>query len=78
VLDPRVHDALSDLYAHALIVDAEQQRLEARLASACAAGSPSERAVMERRRGELAERRASLARTIDRLRREADPEGCFL
>jgi ferritin-like metal-binding protein YciE len=78
VLDARVHDALSDLYAHALIVDAERQRLEAHLASPRAAASPSERAAIERRRCELAERQAALARTIDRVRREADPEGRFL
>jgi hypothetical protein len=78
VLDPRVHDALSDLYAHILVLDAERQRVDARLAAGCDAGSSSDRAVLERRRAELTDKLELLRRDVDRLRGEADPEGTFL
>jgi hypothetical protein len=78
VLDPRVHDALSDLYAHVLVLDAERQRVDARLAAGWDTGSSSERAVLERRRAELTDKLKLLRHEVDRLRGEADPDGTLL
>ncbi len=78
LLDPRVHDALSDLYAHVLVLDAEWRKLDARLAHPDGARLRSERAVAERRHAELIGVLAGLRGKIDALRREADPEGRLL
>lgn len=78
MLDPRVHDALSDLYAHVLVLDAEWRRLDARLADPGDARVRSERAVEERRHAELTATLAGLRAKIDALRRKADPGGRLL
>jgi hypothetical protein len=73
-LDPRMHDALTDLHTYVLALDAEHQRLGDRVAELTKLVS-QEGAVLDHRRGEIAEELEALRATILALRACADPAG---
>lgn len=78
-LDPRMHDALTDLHAYVLVLDAEWQRLGERVDELAQSGLPSpDRLDFERRRAEITEELAALRSTIAALRAHADPAGDLL
>jgi hypothetical protein len=72
-LDARMHDALTDLYAYALVLDAEWRRLGGRRQELSASGTDAEQQELDRRRSEIGEELDALRRTILALRTEADP-----
>jgi hypothetical protein len=78
-VDPRMHDALTDLYAYMLALDAERQRLGERVVELARsdAASPA-RVQLERRRTETREELEALRATIAALRAHADPTGNYL
>jgi chromosome segregation ATPase len=75
-IDDRVHDALTDGYAHALALDAECVRLLRRITDLAAGGaersSDELRRLTERLR-EAQEQLAELRSSLAQLRAEADP-----
>jgi hypothetical protein len=73
-LDPRMHDALTDLHTYVLALDAERQRLGDRVTELTKLVS-EEGAVLDRRRGEIAEELDALRETLIALRACADPAG---
>jgi hypothetical protein len=78
-LDPRIHDALSDLHAYVLVLDADWRRVAARLElSRGTDATAPERAQLQRRHDELAEELDALRGTIAKLRAYADPDGLYL
>jgi hypothetical protein len=74
-----VHDALSDLYAQLLVLDAELRRTcaHAELVDGLSV-DPDERDRIKRRCRELRTERDALRGKIDELRAKADPEGRYL
>jgi hypothetical protein len=71
-----MHVALTDLYAFALVLDAERQRLGERVDVLVRSGSISpERSVLEEQRIEIGEELEALRAAISKLRAQADPEG---
>jgi hypothetical protein len=79
----RIRDALTELHAYALVLDAELHRTEDRLAEFDLAGGRSygprnERSKLRRRRTELAAQLDLLDWTISTLRSATDPEGRYL
>ena len=78
-LDQRAYDALCDLHACVLVLDAERRRLAARLQALPQPGViPPQRAELERRHAELTEELAAFQAMIDRLRASIDPQAQFL
>lgn len=78
-LDQRAYDALCDLHARVLVLDAERRRLAAHLDALPRPGVvPLDRAELERRHAELAEELAAFQARIDQLRTSIDPEARFL
>lgn len=78
-LDQRAYDALCDLHACVLVLDAERRTLAARLEALPRPGViPLERAELERRHAEVTEELAAFQTMIDRLRGSIDPEARFL
>jgi hypothetical protein len=73
-VDPRMHDALTDLHTYVLALDAERQRLGDRVTELTKLAS-QEGAVLHRRRGEIAEELDALRATLIALRACADPAG---
>ena len=69
-----MHDALTDMHAYVLALDAERQRLGDRVRELTALVS-QEGAVLDRRRGEIAEELDALRATLIALRACADPAG---
>jgi hypothetical protein len=78
-LDPRVHDALCDLYAYVLVLDAEWRRVTHQLA-VIAEIDPrhARRLTLVRRERELSQELDSLRDMIADLRRHVDPHGFYL
>jgi hypothetical protein len=78
-LAPRMHDALTDLHAYVLVLDAEWQRLGDRVDELAQSDVPSpDRVDLERRRAEITEELDALRSTIAALRARADPAGDLL
>ncbi len=73
-LNPRMHDALTDLHTYVLALDAERQRLGDRVSELAKLVS-EEGAVLDRRRSEIAEELDALRATLIALRACADPAG---
>jgi hypothetical protein len=73
-LDPRMHDALTDMHTYVLALDAERQRLGDRITELSKLVS-REGAVLDRRRCEIAEELDALRETLIALRACADPAG---
>jgi hypothetical protein len=73
-IDPRMHDALTDLHTYVLALDAERQRLGERVTELTKLVS-QEGAVLDRRRGEIAEELDAVQATLLALRACADPVG---
>ena len=73
-LNPRLHDALADLYAYVLFFDAERQRLGEPTGELARFGS-GDRFEVERRRTELTEELEALRTTIAALRVHAEATG---
>jgi hypothetical protein len=73
-LDPRMHNALTDLHTYVLALDAERQRLGDRVMELTKLVS-QEGAVLVRRRSEIAEEVDALRATLIALRACADPAG---
>jgi hypothetical protein len=73
-IDPCMHDALTDLHTYVLALDAERQRLGDRVTELTKLVS-QEGAVLDRRRGEIAEELDALRETLIALRACADPAG---
>jgi hypothetical protein len=71
-----MHDALTDLHAYVLILDAEWQQLGERVAEPAQSSQPSlERAERARRLAEMTEELQALRATTVALRAVADPTG---
>jgi len=78
-LDQRAYDALCDLHACVLVLDAERRRVAAHLEALPQPGViPLKRAELERRHAELTEELAAFQAMIDRLRASIDPQARFL
>jgi hypothetical protein len=73
-LDPRMHDALTDLHTYVLALDAERRRLGDRVMELTKVVS-QEGAVLTRQRVEIAEELDALRATLVALRACADPAG---
>jgi coenzyme F420-reducing hydrogenase gamma subunit len=73
-LNPRMHDALTDLHTYVLALDAERQRLGDRVTELAKLVS-QEGAVLDHRRTEIAEELDALRETLVALRACADPAG---
>jgi hypothetical protein len=73
-LDPRMHDALSDLHAYVLAMDAERQRLGDRVTELAKRVS-QEGVELARRRAEITGELDALRATLLALRACADPVG---
>jgi hypothetical protein len=73
-VDPGMHDALTDLHTYVLALDAEHHRLGDRVTELTKLVS-REGAVLEDRRGEIAEELDALRATLVALRACADPAG---
>ena len=72
--DPRVNDAISDLSAYALSLDAERDRLDDRFTELVAQeSSTDERRAVARERGEIEEERSAFRRIIGALARGPRP-----
>src|ERR1700735_2163997 len=71
-LDPRMHDALTDLHTYVLALDAERRRLGDRVRELTKLVS-QEGAVLPRQRVEIAEELDALRATLVALRACADP-----
>ena len=76
-IDPRMHTALTDLHAYALVLDAEWRRMGDQAAGLRSIDS-SEVAEIEERRAQIAEELDVLRATIAALRTKADPLGRLL
>jgi hypothetical protein len=72
-LDPRMHDALTDLHTYALALDAERERLSDRVAQLISQG-----ALLDDRRAAISEELEALRATVIALRACADPAGTRL
>ena len=73
-LDPRMHDALSDLHAYVLALDAERERLGDRVTELTKLVS-QEGVELTRRQAEVTEELDALRATLVALRACADPVG---
>ena len=73
-VNPRMHAALTDLHTYVLALDAERQRLGDRVTELTKLVS-QEGAVLDHRRGEIAEELDALRATLAALRACADPAG---
>jgi hypothetical protein len=73
-LDPRMHDALTDLHMYVLVLDAERQRLGDRVTELTKLVS-QEGAVLDRRRRDISEELDAVRATLIALRAHADPAG---
>jgi hypothetical protein len=73
-LDLGMRDALTDLHTYVLALDAERQSLGDRATELTKLAS-QEGAVLDRRRGEIAEEMDALRATLIALRACADPVG---
>ena len=62
--DPRVHAAVTDMYAYVLLLDAERKRVGERLQEADEVSAPPS----SDQRGQLSDLRAELAEELDALR----------
>jgi hypothetical protein len=75
-LDPRVHDALTDLHAYALLMDSQCELLGGRIESLARSDEQSEECLeLMRRRAQLGDELSALREVIARLREEADAAG---
>jgi hypothetical protein len=75
----RIRDALTELHAYALVLDAELQKTEGRLAELDRGGEQTrELPELRRRRAELTEQLDLLGKTIGELRSATDPAGRYL
>jgi hypothetical protein len=72
--DLHMRDALTDLHTYVLALDAERQSLRDRATELTKLAS-QEGAVLDRRRGEIAEEMDALRATLIALRACADPVG---
>lgn len=72
-LDARMHEAVTDLYAYALVLDAEWRRLGQPWQEPSAAGTDAEQQDLDRRRSEIGEELEALRLTILALRTETEP-----
>jgi hypothetical protein len=71
-----MHDALTDLYAYALLLDAERQQLGERIEGLARSNSTStERFALAQSRVDIGEEVAALRETIEALRAHADAAG---
>lgn len=78
-LDQRVHDALCDLYAYVLVLDAEWRRVTHHLAVIEQIDAHhGRRLTFLRRERELRQEIDSLRAMIVELRRDVDPHGFYL
>jgi hypothetical protein len=76
VIDPHLHEALTDLHLYVLVVDAERQRIAQRLESL--GGSSSDdgtRAELERQHAAIVEELDALRSMLIALRLRVDPAG---
>jgi hypothetical protein len=76
-IDPRMHDALTDLHTYALVLDAEWRRMGEQAAGLRSINS-ADVTEIEVRRAQVAEELEVLRATIAALRAKADPLGRLL
>ena len=75
----RIRDALTELHAYALTLDAELRRTQDRLAELDRGGAPSdELSSLRKRRAELTAQLDLLDWTISAVRSATDPAGRYL
>lgn len=74
-----MHNALCDLHAYVLVLDAEWRRVTVHLDVLAEIGAPAaERRELVRRESELRQELDSLREMIATLRRDVDPDGRYL
>jgi hypothetical protein len=75
----RIRDALTELHAYVLVVDAELTKTESRLVELDRSGEQThELPELRRRRTELTQQLDLLDKTISELRSATDPAGRYL